>query len=176
MRLYVYIDKEIIKRLAANIPTIHFDIDFFEYSEKRGYTIRDDISVHPEFDKKMEEKDKCKFKVNFINDKGCLSNVEVFRRYINIEDVSDIKNNNFYYSIIEAIEEDERITKKCGLIDEITEDYIVIEQNKYIINSEAQNEVSKLFEHQCYIELLGYRINGLKAKYGVFKTIAIYIE
>ena len=34
MRMYIYIDKDIIKCLAPKISNISFDIDFFEYSEK----------------------------------------------------------------------------------------------------------------------------------------------
>ncbi len=36
MRLYIYLNKNVIKCIAANIKNISFDIDFFEYSEKRG--------------------------------------------------------------------------------------------------------------------------------------------
>lgn len=176
MRLYVYIDKDMVKKLAANITNISFDIDFFEYSEKRGYTIRNDTSIRPDVDKKMEEKDKCKLRVGASHEQGTLSSIEIIRRYINIEDVSNIKNNSFYYAIIESIKEDERIKIKKGLIENIENDYIVVGEDKFILDSTVQNGLNKLFEYKCSLTLLGYKINDLRNKYDVLKTIAIYIE
>lgn len=176
MRLYVYIDKELVKKLAANITNIHFDIDFFEYSEKRGYTIRSDSSIRPDIDKKTEDIDRCKLRVGISQEQGCLSTLEVYRRYINIEDVSSIKNNNFYYTIVSLLEEDNRIKKVEGKIKEIKEEYMVVDNDIFILDLNEQKELKKLFEYKSSLTLLGYKINDLKSKYDVFKTIAIYIE
>lgn len=176
MRLYLYIDKELIKKLAAKIPNIHFDIDFFEYSEKRGYTVRNDSSVRPDLERKAEEKDKCRLRVGVAQEQGYLSSLEVYRRYINIEDVSSIKNNSFYYSVIETLKEDNRIKKINGKIVDINEKCFCVGEDKFILDLNNQNELNMLLEYNCDLTFLGYKINSLKAKYDVLKTIAIYID
>ena len=48
MRMYIYLDKNIIKQLAPKMSDISFDIDFFEYSEKRGYTTNNNKYTYAE--------------------------------------------------------------------------------------------------------------------------------
>lgn len=181
MRMYIYINRDLIKCVAPKIENVSFDIDFFEYSEKRGYTTNNNTNIRPEFEKDCRKDDKGenrgkKTRIGISEDFGVLCNVEVVKRYINIEDVSSIKNNNFYYCIAEKIKEDKRIKNIIGRISNLNKTNFYINNNKYIINDEAYNNLLEIFENQCEVNCLGYKINCLNAEYDVFKTIAIYIE
>jgi len=179
--MYIYINKDLIKCIAPKIENVSFDIDFFEYSEKRGYTTNNNTNIRPEFEKgcRKDDKEECiekKNRIGISEDFGVLCNVEVVKRYINIEDVSSIKNNNFYYCIAEKIKEDTRIKRIVGRIDSLNKTNFNIYNNKFIINEEAYNSLIEIFENQCEVECLGYKINCLNALNDVFKIIAIYIE
>lgn len=181
MRLYIYLNRDIIKCVAAKISNISFDIDFFEYSEKRGYTSNCNTSVRPGFEK--NEKYECQKKENFdksrvdiFGEKGMLCNVQIEKRYINIEDVSAIKNNNFYYTIIEKLPMDNRIKKKDGRITELTKRSFNIGMDRFLINADIYEDLIEIFENGCDISVIGFKINCLNAQNDVFRTIAIYIE
>lgn len=181
MRMYIFLDKDIIKCLAPKISDISFDIDFFEYSEKRGYTTNNNASVRPEIEKECrkeckEEHLENKKRVCFSEDLGVLCNVEVVKRYINIEDVSSIKNNNFYYNIVEKIPMDDRIKLISGIIKNLNKDNFYIDNIKFVINDEVYNKLIELYNNYCEIQCLGYKINCLNSDYDVYKPIAIYIE
>lgn len=177
----MYLDKDIIKRLAPKLSDISFDIDFFEYSEKKGYTTNNNTSVRPEIEKEniescKEANNRSKKRFCLSEDFGVLSNVEVIKRYINIEDVSSIKNNNFYYNIVEKIPEDSRIKSLKGNITNLGEKLFYLNNDKFIINKEAYESLQELFENNCEVICLGYKINCLNSNYNVWKPIAIYIE
>lgn len=181
MRMYVYLDKEIIKCIAPKLSDISFDIDFFEYSEKRGYSTNNSTCIRPEIEKDCVDNSKDirqsnRKKIGLSEDIGVLCNVEVIKRYINIEDVSSIKNNNFYYNIIEKIPEDSRIKVLSGKMRELSSTSFYIDENKFIINEEGHNKLKELFENSCEVSCIAYKINCLNADFDVFKTIAIYIE
>ena len=181
MRMYIYLDKNIIKQLAPKMSDISFDIDFFEYSEKRGYTTNNNKSIRPDFEKEniIDCKDEhvCgRKRVGYCEDLGMLCNVEVVKRYINIEDVSEIKNNKFYYNIVESMQEDERIKRISGQIKELKENEFFISDVRFTISDEVYNCLKDLYKNNCEIECLGYRINCLKLNEKVFKPIAIYIN
>lgn len=181
MRLYIYLNRDIIKCVAARISDISFDIDFFEYSEKRGYSTNCNTSVRPGFEK--NEKFDCekresfdKSRIDISGEKGTLCNVQIEKRYINIEDVSAIKNNSFYYNIIEKLPIDNRIKKIEGRIGELTQRSFNIGINKFLINEEIYQSLVEIFENGCDICVIGFKINCLNAQNDVFRTIAIYIE
>lgn len=176
--MYIYIDKDIIKRLAPKIPNISFDIDFFEYSEKRGYTTNNTTCIRPDIEKEGK-KEGCggyRKRLGISEDLGVLCNTEIIKRYINIEDVSSIKNNNFYYNIVENIKPDKRIKTINGMISQISDGYFIIEKNKFLVSSEAQNRLIELHNNSCDVTCLGYKINCLDMPNDVFKTIAVFIE
>ena len=75
MRMYIYLDKDIIKCLAPKVSNISFDIDFFEYSEKRGYTTNNNTSLRPEIER--EFKRDCK-EEHFENNSFPLDKVRAF--------------------------------------------------------------------------------------------------
>lgn len=181
MRLYIYLNRDIIKCVAARISDISFDIDFFEYSEKRGYSKNCNTSVRPGFENnkkydcnKVENFDKSR--IDILGEKGTLCNVQIEKRFINIEDVSAIKNNNFYYNIIDKLPIDDRIKKIEGRISELTQRYFMMGTNRFLINEEIYQDLVEIFENGCDICIIGYKINCLNAENDVFRTIAIYIE
>lgn len=181
MRLYIYLNRDIIKSVAPKITDISFDIDFFEYSEKRGYSTNCNTSVRPGFEKnekcdheKRESFDKSR--IDISGEKGTLCNVQIEKRYINIEDVSDIKNNSFYYNIVEKLPIDNRIKKIEGRISELTQRSFNMGINKFLINEEIYKNLIEIFENGCDICVIGFKINCLNAQNDVFRTIAIYIE
>lgn len=181
MRMYIYLDKDIIKCLAPKVSNISFDIDFFEYSEKRGYTTNNNTSLRPEIEKELkrdckEEHFENKKRVCLSEDLGMLCNVEIVKRYINIEDVSSIKNNNFYYNIVEKIPNDNRVKLISGKIKILDKSKFYLDNAKVIINEEAYTKLTELFENACDIKCLGYKINCLNEEHDVYKPIAIYIE
>lgn len=181
MRLYVFLDKDMIKSIAPKIGDISFDIDFFEYTEKRGYTTNNNTSIRPEFENDIRKE--CKEvngsnrkRIGFSEDNGRLCNVEITKRFINIEDVTTIKNNNFYYNIIEKVNEDNRIKKVTGRITTLEKTHFYMNDVKFIISEEAYNSLNELYENACEINCLVYKINCLNSDVDVFKVIAIYIE
>lgn len=178
MRMYIYIDKDIIKCLAPKISNISFDIDFFEYSEKRGYSTNNTTCIRPDIEKegKKEGCGNYRKRLGVSEDLGVLCNTEIVKRYINIEDVSSIKNNNFYYNIVENIKTDKRIKNINGMISQINDGSFMIGDNKFLIASEGQERLIELYNNSCSVTCLGYKINCLNSTNDVFKTIAVFIE
>lgn len=181
MRLYIYLNRDIIKCVAPKINGLSFNIDFFEYSEKRGYSSNYNASIRPGF----ENNEKCehekreffdKSRIDVSGEKGTLCNVQIEKRYINIEDVSAIKNNTFYYTIIENLPIDNRIKKKEGRITELTKRSFNMGTSKFIIDEEIYTSLVEIYENGCDICVIGYKINCLNAQNDVFKTIAVYID
>ncbi len=181
MRLYYYLNKEIIKRLAGYVPSLSFNIDFFEYSEKSGYTRNSSTSIRPEIGQDLKnECDKSekwdRTRLNVSGDKGTICNFQVERRYINIEDVSSIKNNSFYYEILEKIPLDNRVKLNTGNIQEITDKYFILNDNKYLVDKDIISNIEELYENTCELNVIGYKINCMDLPNDVYKIIAIYIE
>ena len=181
MRMYVYLDKEIIKCIAPKLSDISFDIDFFEYSEKRGYSTNNSTCIRPEIEKDCVDNSKDirqsnRKKIGFSEDMGVLCNVEVIKRYINIEDVSSIKNNCFYYNILEKIPLDDRIKRNSGIISKLTDNNFYIGKDKYLINKDIFSDLYELYENICEITVIGYKMNCKNSDIDIFKVIGIYIE
>ena len=107
MRLYLYMNKEYLKLIAPKILNLSLDINYYEYSERRSCTSNDNIGVRPEI--RFSEEKKSDGKVEIIKDNSQISNVEITKRYINIEDITQIKNNYLYFNIIENLIEDDNI-------------------------------------------------------------------
>jgi hypothetical protein len=181
MRMYIFLNKELIRKLAPKVYNVSFDIDFFEYSEKKGYSQNINTCIRPEVENGCrrecsKENIEKRNKLDVSKDSGVLCNYEVIKRYVNIEDISIIKNNKFYYSIVEKINQDDRIKIKNGVIDNLNRKFFYIENNKFIINEEVYNLLQVFFENNCSIQCVGYKINCLEANFDVFEVIAIYIE
>ncbi len=181
MRLYIYLNKEIIKCIAARMSDVSFDIDFFEYSEKRGYTTNGNTWIRPEIENEIKRRNDQKdcsteTKISVSEERGILCNLELQKRYINIEDVSSIKNNCFYYNILEKIPLDNRIKMASGIISKLTDNSFYIGQNKYLIDKDISSSLLELYENICEITVIGYKMNCLNSDIDIFKVISIYIE
>lgn len=181
MRLYIYLNFDIAKCMAARMSDVSFDIDFFEYSEKRGYTTNNNTFIRPEFEnnqRHIADKVECydKSRVDVSHEKGNLCNVEIQKRYINIEDVSSIKKNKLYYDIIDKLTFDNRVKKLNGKITELNEKYFKMDENKFLINKEIYDKLIDIYENSCDITTIGYKINCLNAENDIFRVISIYIE
>lgn len=181
MRLYIYLNKELIKSIAPKLSNLNFDVDFFEYSEKQAYTTNNNTYIRPEIENntkkecnKIESFDKARLGVS--GEKGILCNFEIEKRYINIDDVSNIKNNKFYYEILEKIPFDNRLKKNVGRIKELENNSFYIGSNKYLIDDRIYKDLIELFENSCEVNVIGYKINCLNETYDVFKVVCIYIE
>ncbi len=172
----MYMDKDIIRKIAPKVSNISYDIDFFEYSEKKGYTTNNNTCIRPEVESKGKHDKEAIKKIGFSEDYGVLCNTEIIKRYINIEDVSSIKNNNFYYNILENLKEDNRVKNTIGRITKLDDGCFYIGEDKYIISSEGSKMLLELFDNNCELTCVGFKINCLNSQYNVFKTIAIYIE
>ena len=181
MRLYIYLNKEVIKCIAASMKNISFDIDFFEYSEKRGYTTNGNTWIRPEIEneiRRREDQKDCsnETKICVSKEHGILCNLEYQKRYINIEDVSSIKNNCFYYNILESIPLDDRVKKTTGIISKFTEKNFFIGKNKYLIDKDIYMDLYDIYENICEITVIGYKMNCQSSDIDIFKVISIYIE
>ena len=125
MRYYIYIDKDFIKNIFASEEISNFDIEIIDYSIQEGETIQKSNNVSPrayfsedEFNEKENilendnKKKKRKGDIRRRNDKSLdistnnanTYNKVIEKRYINIEEVSDIKNINFFHKMIKNIE------------------------------------------------------------------------
>lgn len=175
MRLYIYIDKKIIKCL--DIRNTLFDIDFFEYTERKSYSVNNNTSIRPEMDNCNKEKVGLNLsRVGVLEEKGTLSRIEVEKRYINFEDIITMRSNSFYYDILEKLKEDNRITKINGAIEKLDKECLFIKQNKYLIDSDAYEEICSIYENKIEVTCVGYKVNTLGNIQTINKLIAIYIE
>lgn len=175
MRLYLYINREYLKLLAPKIANFSFDINYFEYTEKRSCTLNDNVGVRPEV---VFNEEKCpKKKVEILKDNSEVSNMEIIKRYINIDDISEIKNNNLYFNIIESIVEDNRIKCISGVIKVINEDNtFVINDYTIIYNDECAEKIIELEKYKCNINCFVFELNCLQNSAFVGKLLTIFLE
>lgn len=181
MRWYLYINKSLIRCIAAELNNISLNIDVFEYSEKVSYTTNCNTNIRPGIENNFKyEQEKCekidRTRVDVSGEKGKLYNVQIEKRYINIEDISMIKNNGFYYKIIENLEEDKRVKNITGIVENIVDNTFYISNNKVIIDKEEKGTIDEIREYKCELNVLGYRINCIEEKEAIYKAIALYIE
>ena len=177
----MYLNKDMIKCIAARLSDVSFNIDFFEYSEKKGYSTNNNTVLRPEIEnwnKNYQDKRECfgRNSVGISNENGNLCNFQIEKRYINIEDVSSIKNNQFYYDILEKLPLDNRIKEVKGKITSLSEISFNIQDNKFLIDDTLYGMLKELYENVCDIVVMGYKINCLNQEYDIFKIITIYIE
>ncbi len=218
MKYYVYIDKDFIKNLVAEENEINFDIEIMSYSIKNGKMETDNKSFSPNFemgkDKNLEKeyeienqksdsiekknkyrknnKNRLDNSVNFTTSKSVTRNSETQMKYINIEDVAGMKNNQFFYNIVKYIEKNCYSTNNLFLdrgmfnicnIKSLKKEYI--DSNNIFINinnrcfwlkkSILDCDINLLESMGCSINICGFCINNNQIG-KVIKTIAIYIE
>ncbi|MBR1884184.1 MAG: hypothetical protein IJ809_04530 [Clostridia bacterium] len=209
MRYYLYVDKDFIEALFGSIAGSNFDIEVLEFSLNKSQTITRDFNVSPGIDKydekglstvdKEKNVNKDKHDRSIRNFKAFAGetntfNTSVERKYINIEEVSNIKKQAFYYKLIEKIEEDIESENLCRLSGRICpcklkNPYIDVSSRSYeednlffnVENKYVWLEKDKLHSDLLFLSTITKQINviGFKINQGeeneIVKAIAIYI-
>lgn len=194
MRYYIYIDKDLIKNLIATYGNFNFNIDVVEYSVQKNCGNINNIRVEPRKEN-MCDADKGNVKRNstgFGVDSGMTYNVITEEKYINISDISEIKNIEFYHNLIEnlrklkngATRENSKVVEEEGKIEKIFEnrsyeDNIFNINNSYVWYDKEKSLIDmNLFSNVCgEVKVLGYNINeDAKRSNKMLKAIAIYVE
>lgn len=212
MRYYIYMDKEFLRKLFAIFESANFNIDIFEFSVRNSYTINNNLSIDPsvervgdseDFSKKdwdddysSSARDSCsnRKRVGVSYDNGNSYNYQTEKKYLNISDITDMKNMAFYHDLLEKIKlnvsrgDDSRIFEETGFIkvnnnrEEISEgDSFFMVNNSFIWydKDKLQGNIQLLMKMSCKIKVIGYKMNCLDDKispYNILKAIAIYIE
>ena len=124
---------------------------------------------------------------------GNTSTIETQRRYINIEDITQMKNNTFYHNLIEKLNNqnsrnDKRIIIEDGFIElykredmfkeDKTNDSFFMINDKYIWYDKniLQGDIDLMAQMACKIKVIGYTVSCLEKEQKVVKAIAIFIE
>ncbi len=194
MRYYIYIDKDLIKNLIATYGNFNFNIDVVEYSVQKNCGNINNIRVEPRKENMCDE-DKGNVKRNstgFGVDSGMTYNVITEEKYINISDISEIKNIEFYHNLIESLRklkngatrENSKVVEEEGKIEKIFEnrsyeDNIFNINNSYVWYDKEKSLIDmNLFSNVCgEVKVLGYNINeDAKRSNKMLKAIAIYVE
>ncbi len=130
MRYYLYVDKDFIQSLFGSIAESNFDIDVIEFSLNKSQTVTQEFNVTPGVDvfhesgmakSEKEQQMTCDEHSRHMNNfKAFVGEVNAYntaveRKYINIEEVSGIKKQAFYYKLIEQIEKDVTCENLCKL-------------------------------------------------------------
>ena len=209
MRYYLYVDRDFIQALFGSIAGSNFDIEVLEFSHSRSETLTRDFNVSPGVDKYNEKgSSKVEKEKNESIDKHDRSiknfkafagettslNTSVERKYINIEEVSSIKKQAFYYKLIEQIEKDLESENLCKLNGRICpcklkNPYMDVSNRSYeednlffnIENKYVWLEKDKLHSDLLFLSTITKKINviGFTINKGeeneIVKAIAIYI-
>ena len=175
MRLYLYMNKEYLRLIAPKVLNLSLDIDYFEYSERRSCTLNDNIGVKPEI--RFSEEKKSNGRLEIVKDNSEISNVEITKRYINIEDITHIKNNYLYFKIIESIKEDDNIVITSGIIEKINEDSTFVINNYLVIyTKECENVIREVYKFKSEIKCYVFKLNCPQNSLLVSKLLSIFIE
>lgn len=212
MRYYLYLDKEFLKSLFASIPEFNLDIEIMEFSVQKGETKTKDINISPNTnevfgmanwqkkDKENDDKNECRKQVtggiNFFAGEKNTYNTVVERRYINIEDVSGIKNLSFYNKLVKRLEDicpkEDNLCIEFGKIYpcKLKNIYKEVDDRQYSKNNQFfcmnnkyiwvdnNNLVTDLFFLSTItseVRLIGFVINKIN-DIEIIKAIAIFIE
>lgn len=168
-------NKEYLRLIAPKVLNLSLDIDYFEYSERRSCTLNDNIGVKPEI--RFSEEKKSNGRLEIVKDNSEISNVEITKRYINIEDITHIKNNYLYFKIIESIKEDDNIVITCGIIEKINEDSTFVINNYLVIyTKECENVIREVYKFKYEIKCYVFKLNCPQNSLLVSKLLSIFIE
>lgn len=207
MRYYIYLDRQLLRTLFAVLENINFNIEVIEFAEKKSYSNSNEINIDPclengkaqECFEENNEKRKCKNN-NFNNeklrvgyDKGIVYNIQTEKKYINISDITDMKNINFYHKLILNIERSNfsrdnlRLYIEEGVASQYNKEKSDLKENEGFFNIndtciwydklKLDIDVNILIDFKSKIKVIGYLINNIDGKSEkLVKAIAIYIE
>lgn len=172
MRLFYYIDKELIKKLAADVE-IELNLDIYEYSEKEFYSRNCMYNMRPELENNSKEK-RCRFGVG--QECGNMCNYEIQRRHIIIEDLNQIYRNKMYYNAFDKIIENDKIEEIAGVITSVKNTNFELNNKCFLISSNVQNDILEAFDNEIEILAVGYKMRCKKENMDIYKTICVYIK
>lgn len=172
MRLFYYIDKELIKRLAADVE-IELNLDIYEYSEKEFYSRNCMYNMRPELENCNKEK-RCRFGLG--QECGNMCNYEIQKRHIIIEDLNQIYKNKIYYNAFDKIVEDENIEEIVGNITSIQDKYFELNNKVFLMSSDVQNDILEAFDNEIEIVAVGYKMKCKRENMNLYKAICVYIK
>lgn len=215
MRYYIYLDKCFVRSLFSVLNESDFNIEVVEYSVRKSSTTNNQVSIDPYLEK-LCNNDKVKniegsknrqkrygssnAEKNGINGNLGYANsstVETVRRYINIDDITDMKNNSFYHNLVEKLNkennrssnDDERIAIESGFIELYDlDDKLLNSESKidgfFKINTKnvwykkelLQGDIKLLAQMSCRIKVIGYTMSCLEKEDRIIKAIAVFIE
>ncbi len=211
MRYYIYLDKYLLQNLFSTIENTNFNIEVIEYSIRKSNASSSGLSVLPSvetlsnhenlIDKSMEKEcfkhekreklDKRHVGVSYECNDSC--NIQTEKRYINIEDISNMKNNHFYHELIDDIIKNE-ITKEntkikmvrgllkkyqCEFENEIDGFFKLEDAYIWLNKKKLDGSVEILANMNCNISVLGYQItcnDKIVSQHPFLKAIAMFLE
>lgn len=213
MRYYIYLDKEFLRILFSAVEETNFNIEVLEYSLKKSVTTNHEVSIDPcmenindceiscskdhekNISKRNKEGEFSKERIELSYEKGSACNVQTEIKYINIDDVTDMKNVAFYHKLLEKLRKEvknpnSRIIEEVGYMKASNEesrktfsrkinDFFMINQSfVWIDHEKLQGDIDLLSAMECEIKVIGYMMNCKKnkEKTRVLKAIAIYID
>lgn len=212
MRYYIYLDREFLRILFSVVEDNNFNIEILEYSLRKSITTNNELSVEPCIENMEDCENSCKneveksnlrylkegnfnkekLEVSYDNSKSC--NVQTEVKYINIDDVSDIKNTSFYHKLLLSLK-DKINQKNSRIIEEVgymkvdnninrnefkqeNDDFFMINETfVWIDSTKLQGNLRLLSQMGCEIKVIGYMMNCKNSNNGkIIKAIAIFIE
>ena len=213
MRFYLYLDKKFLKILFSTNEKMDFDIEVVECSIRKSNSVNNILRVEPRSEKICDDENlkredikdniSCNYKEGNVRKEGmCISygfdnnrSEQTERRFINIDDITDMKNNNFYHILIENMINDniklensriivinDFIKKYDGKLNEINinknngfftiDEYVVWFDRNLLIS-----DIDLLITMSCKVTVIGYVMNCLEIHdVNFIKAIAIYIS
>lgn len=209
MRYYIYLDKEFLRTLFSIFSDSNFNIDVFEFSVRNSYTVNNNISLDPSIERAKDSEDVSKkdWEGNFSStardnlgrrervgvsyDNGNSYNCQTERKYLNITDITDMKNMAFYHDLFEKIRQNvsrdsnTRIFKEEGFIKTSNNRDFESDNDKFFMINDSfiwydkeklNGDIKILQEMSCKINVVGYKMNCIENDNNILKAIAIYIE
>ncbi len=212
MRYYIYLDRDFLRILFSVVEDNSFNIEILEYSLRKSVTTNNELSIEPCIENMEDCENSCKseieksnskylkegnfnkekLEVSYDNSKSC--NVQTEVKYINIEDVSAIKNTSFYHKLLLSLnskinEENSRIIEEIGYMKvdnninrnefkQENDDFFMINDTfVWIDSTKLQGNLRLLSQMGCQIKVIGYMMNCKNSNNGrIIKAIAIFIE
>lgn len=210
MRYYMYLDRCFLRTLFSVVDDFEFNIEVIEYSVINSCSTKNGICLDPciesicngengkeykeeELFKKEKQENLKKEKIGVSYDSSKTYNTQTERKYINIQDITEMKNSSFYHHLIERIKDTSRdsnssICMEYGYIkpQENRDTYKEDKTNQFfMINNSYVWFDSKLLDADifflsnicCKVHVVGYTINCDERKEKkILKAIAIYID
>lgn len=209
MRYYIYLDRELLKTLFSIIGGSDFNIDVFEFSVRNSYTINNNLSLDPSIERSKDCEDFSKKdwkedysssardnsgtrkRVGVSYDNGNSYNYQTERKYLNISDITDMKNIAFYHDLFEKIknntyrDSNTRIFKEEGFIkinrnsqfsNDVDKFFMINDSFIWYDKEKLSGEINVLQEMSCKITVVGYKMNCVESQNNILKAIAMYIE